>query len=122
MVNKDRTGHESHAVIILSGTMVFNSFVILAAVLSLFYLTIGHRISAFLVDPRFHAARNIGALLYALLVLKMNYVLLKKIGYQNIIQEFSGESPRQRRLGNVLVACYEIGTFVLLFVSMTFPL
>lgn len=65
---------------------------------------------------------TIGVGICAVLIMKMNFVLLKKIGYQNIIQEFSSENPRQRRVGNVLVGCYEIISFLLVFVSWTFPL
>ena len=121
-VNKDRTGHETHAAIILSGTMGFNLLVIFFSILSIFHLTTGYKVSTFLFDPKVHIYMTIGIGVCAVLIMKMNFVLLKKIGYQNIIQEFSGESPPQRKLGTVLVGCYEVISFLLVFVSWTFPL
>ncbi len=120
-VNTDRTGHESHATIILSGLMAFNFFEIIFAIFSVVYLTTDYKISAVLLDPGIRGYVPICLGIFAILLLKMNYVLLRKIGYQNIIQEFSGESPRQRRLGTVLVACYAIGSFLLVFVSASLP-
>lgn len=120
-VNTDRTGHETHAAIILSATMGFNFLAIIFAIFSICYLTTGYKVSTFLLDPKIRIYMNIGIGVCAVLLMKMNFVLLKKIGYQNIIQEFSGESPRQRRFGTVLVACYEVGSILLGVVSATLP-
>jgi len=116
-VNTDRTGHETHAVLIMSGVMMFNFFVAVAAILAVIRRMTGYQTWAFLDNPHFHG--KILAVVIAALILKMNFVLLKGIGYQKMIQEFSHESPRQRTLGTVLVAFYAFGSFLLVYLSVT---
>jgi len=118
-VNTDRTGHETHATIILAGTMFFNSFTIIVTVLAVIHKIAGCQVCGFLDNPNFPLI--IFSLVHGLFVLSLNFYLLKRIGYQNIIKEFSGESPRQRKLGNILVGCYEVISFLLVFASITLP-
>jgi len=121
VTNKDRTGHETHAALILSGFMCFNFLEIAFVFFSAIYLTTGHKPSLFLMDTGIRPYMPVVVGISALLIMKMNFIMLKNIGYQNIIQEFSNESQRQRRLGNVLVGCYGVISFLLVFVTATLP-
>lgn len=116
-VNTNRTGHETHAVLIMSGVMMFNFFVAVAAILAVIRRMTSYQVWDFYHIHLFQV--EILVVVIAALVMKMNFVLLKGIGYQKIIQEFSHESPRQRTLGTVFVAFYAFGSFLLVFLSWT---
>ena len=99
--------HELNATMMLSLVTIFN----LATIPAVIQLITGYKTLAIVAIPKYYAA------LFALFMMAVNYGLLKRIGFKKIIQEFSNENTRQRNLGNVLVACYVIGSFIFLAAS-----
>ncbi len=108
VINPPGSGlHDLSAIIMLSFAVMIN----LGTIPAIVQLITGYEAIAIFSIPKYFGA------VIAIFIFFVNYVLLKKIGYKKIIQEFSQENPSQRKLGNTLVTSYVLGSLVLLFAS-----
>ena len=106
-VNSKHERHEINAVMMLSLVVIAN----LGTIPAVIQLITGYEAFRILAIPKYYGA------VIAIFMMIANFTLLKKYGFKKIIQEFSHERVPQQKFGNVLVTCYVLGSFLLLFAS-----
>ena len=103
--------HDLNAIVSLSGFVMMNIFSMLLVIQGIS----GHDV--FGIVGTSSPGRD--AIIFAVLMMLINYALISRIGVKNIIKEFEGKDAKRIKSN---VVGYVAGTMLLLFVSISAPL